>query len=89
MTPVNIFRAAVANRTAYLYLSFSTPFDELPELVQKQFSQKKKVLSFDLDKKSSLANADIVSVKTAVLSTGYYLQTISNEAIDEQVLRTL
>ena len=75
---------------AYLYLPFRAVFDELPEALQKRFAKRDKVLAFDIDKKTRLANADIKKVRASLLSEGYYLQMpVDDQRLEQQMLRNL
>jgi hypothetical protein len=58
----------------YLYVPESTEFDDLPAPLRGSFGEPQAVMTIDLEQRQSLANADIVQVRTALAETGYYLQ---------------
>ena len=58
----------------YLYLTRDGDFSQVPQSLLDMLGQLQKVLSVHLDKKRTLANADINIVKKQLDEQGYYLQ---------------
>lgn len=58
----------------YLYIADHYPWEQLPEALQQAFSQKNKVISFNMTPERKLARADSQTVYTALLNDGYYVQ---------------
>ena len=58
----------------YLYVPVDAELEELPELLQEQFSNTEPFLSFELTADRYLAQADAVKVMTSIQTQGFYLQ---------------
>ncbi|NVK22977.1 MAG: YcgL domain-containing protein [Kangiellaceae bacterium] len=58
----------------YLYIPYSTKFEELPEGLTQVWGEPELVMHVDLDKREKLALADIQEVKSKLDSDGYFLQ---------------
>ena len=58
----------------YLYVPLGAKLEELPELLQEQFSESEPFLSFELTQDRYLAQADPARVMTSIQTQGFYLQ---------------
>ncbi len=63
----------------YLYVEMNEDLDRVPESLVELLGDLEKIVEFDLDKKSHLAQADISQVKDQITDCGYYLQMPSTE----------
>lgn len=72
---------------SYLYLAEGKELDDLPGLLLGQFGQPEIVMELDLSKREKLAHADLETVKSQLLSQGYYLQLPPEQDIEELIGR--
>lgn len=58
----------------FLYVPNKDDFDEVPEVLMKQFTAPQLVMILPLDKRKHLAGVDKQKLITALTEQGYYLQ---------------
>lgn len=68
-----IYRSSRRDYT-YLYVPEASDYEDLPATLRDSFGEPQPVMNVDLGELRSLANADILQVRTALERTGYYLQ---------------
>lgn len=70
---VDIYRSS-KKEGMYLYVIKDANLDELPELLQKEFSKRELAMSIELTPEKKLATADARKVMASIEEQGYYLQ---------------
>jgi uncharacterized protein YcgL (UPF0745 family) len=81
-----IFRSGTQAYT-YLYLAAGKELEDLPEFLLEKFGPPELVMELDLSQRRKLAQADLHSVKSQLLSKGYYLQLPPEKSVEELLHR--
>jgi len=71
----------------YLYLAAGKELADLPGFLLEKFGIAERFLDLDLDQRQKLAHADLETVKSQLLSKGYYLQLPPEQSVDELLER--
>ena len=67
----------------YLYLAEGKELEDLPAFLLQKFGPPELVLDLDLAQRTKLAQANLETVKTQLLSKGYYLQLPPERSVDD------
>ena len=81
----SIYKSAKKPDT-YLYIPYDSKFEDLPEGLTQVWGTPELVMHLDLDKRQSLALADINEVKSKLKEEGYFLQMPPSE---EEIARLI
>lgn len=81
-----IYRSETQDYT-YLYLAEGKELEDLPEFLLEKFGPPTLVMELDLSERKKLAQADLQSVRSQLLSKGYYLQLPPEKSIEELLHR--
>ena len=71
----------------YLYLAVGASFSDLPQDLQKTFGEPVLVMKLEVNKDTSLAQADAVRVIAALEDPGYFLQLPPKTPVEELITR--
>lgn len=81
-----IYRSETQEYT-YLYLAEGKELADLPEFLLEKFGPPELVMELDLSHRKKLAQADLATVQSQLLSKGYYLQLPPEKSIEELLHR--
>ena len=71
----------------YLYLAEGKELEDLPEFLLEKFGPPELVMELDLSQRKRLAQADLATVKSQLLSKGFFLQLPPEKSIEELLHR--
>jgi len=66
----------------YLYLAEGKELEDLPEFLLQKFGPPELVIELDLSQRKKLAQANLETVKSQLLSKGYYLQLPPKQSVE-------
>ena len=67
----------------YLYLAEGKELGDLPELLLEKFGPPELILDLDLAQRTKLAHANLETVKSQLLSKGYFLQLPPEQSVED------